>query len=43
MWSDEGFVDGKQGFSQKTDRQSFDNTYHSVTLFNFIINMNIKI
>ena len=43
MWSDEGFVDGKQSFSQNTDGQFFDNTYYFVTLFNFIINKNIKI
>ena len=36
-------VDGKQSFSQNTDGQSFDDTYHSLTLFNFIINININI
>ena len=43
MWSDEGFVGSKQSFSWNTDGLLFDDTYDSVTLFNFIINMNIKI
>ena len=32
MWSDEGFVDGKQSFSRNTDGQSFDDTYQFLIL-----------